>query len=383
MATNNENQTPKPIYYKVGNDNLIMELPDGSMYRVLDFDTKKLQDLDRELTEDSEKWMQEAFKRKGLLHKRLGIPEDQEIPLELINSKIAKLRKKGEGDKKLSAEDSKFLKQLIAAKTGKKISGSKKDLEEKEKIKNLEKNKQVYNSSEKDSTEDLLDERPEIIEDMEKVNAQEHELDGSVAMKERFILDCQEKTGKSYEECSQEISAKMTSKKLENAVEDMDNKEENVKDMTEEKKREKKTDTVEVCKEKLDYLEKQSEELNALKKENERIKNEKDQIQSDFSKYSSLLESIKQQEDTKMHEEMNSKIKRMSKDFQLSEKEFDEENMKEIIENPSRKKVIDFIEKILDKAFNPIEEEEPPINSQIGEAYDLQTEISKKWFQKI
>lgn len=41
-----------------------------------------------------EKWIQDAVKRPGALHKALGIPEDQDIPIGKIRSELAKLKKK-------------------------------------------------------------------------------------------------------------------------------------------------------------------------------------------------------------------------------------------------------------------------------------------------
>jgi len=71
---------------------------------------------------EEEKWMQDAVKRPGALHKKLGIPEDQEIPMELINKKLAELKKKSEGDKTLSKEDLRFQRQLNFAKNAKNIN---------------------------------------------------------------------------------------------------------------------------------------------------------------------------------------------------------------------------------------------------------------------
>jgi len=69
------------------------------------------------LTEAEEKkWIQKAGMKKGALSDRLGIPEEDDIPMSVINRHIKILEKKSEGDKKLSADDSKFLHQLIAAK---------------------------------------------------------------------------------------------------------------------------------------------------------------------------------------------------------------------------------------------------------------------------
>ena len=71
---------------------------------------------------EEEKWMQDAVKRPGALHKKLGIPEDQEIPMELINKKLAELKKKSEGDKTLSKDELQFQRQLNFAKNAKNIN---------------------------------------------------------------------------------------------------------------------------------------------------------------------------------------------------------------------------------------------------------------------
>jgi len=68
----------------------------------------------------TKKWIPENLK-KGALHRALGIPEDQKIPMELINKKIKELQKKAEGDKKLSDSDQKLLKRLLLARTFKKM----------------------------------------------------------------------------------------------------------------------------------------------------------------------------------------------------------------------------------------------------------------------
>jgi len=71
------------------------------------------------LQEAGKNWMQGAVKRPGALSKRLGIPEDEDIPLSTINKHIETLRNKAEGDKKLSKDDALFLDQLQFAKTAK------------------------------------------------------------------------------------------------------------------------------------------------------------------------------------------------------------------------------------------------------------------------
>lgn len=69
---------------------------------------------------NEEKWIPKKMK-KGALSRELGIPEDEDIPMSVINKKIKTLQKKAEGDKKLSASESKLLHRLMAAKNMKSI----------------------------------------------------------------------------------------------------------------------------------------------------------------------------------------------------------------------------------------------------------------------
>lgn len=64
-----------------------------------------------------EKWIQKTDMKKGALHKKLGIPEGDKIPVSKLKSLKIELMKKGEGDKKLSDADSKLLKQVNLALT--------------------------------------------------------------------------------------------------------------------------------------------------------------------------------------------------------------------------------------------------------------------------
>jgi hypothetical protein len=70
----------------------------------------------KEAKEDK-KWIQKTEMKKGSLHKTLGIPEGQKIPKSKLNSIKKDLMAKSKGDKKLSAADSKLLKQVNLALT--------------------------------------------------------------------------------------------------------------------------------------------------------------------------------------------------------------------------------------------------------------------------
>ena len=72
---------------------------------------------DKGMYESEDKWIQKTDMKKGALHKKLGIPEGQKIPKSKLNSIKKDLMAKSKGDKKLSAADSKLLKQVNMALT--------------------------------------------------------------------------------------------------------------------------------------------------------------------------------------------------------------------------------------------------------------------------
>jgi len=71
------------------------------------------------------KWIQKTGMKKGALHKKLGVPEGGKIPKGELSKLKKELMKKAEGDKKLSAADSKLLKQVNLAMTLKDIKENK------------------------------------------------------------------------------------------------------------------------------------------------------------------------------------------------------------------------------------------------------------------
>jgi hypothetical protein len=92
------------------------------------------------VNESKDKWIQKTDMKKGALHKKLGIPEGDKIPKTKLNAIKKDLMAKAKGDKKLSAEDSKLLKQVNMALTlgGLKESKNKMSLTETELIDMIE-----------------------------------------------------------------------------------------------------------------------------------------------------------------------------------------------------------------------------------------------------
>ena len=125
--------------------------------------------------EAEEKWIQKTDMEKGALHKKLGVPEGEKIPVSKLKSLKSELMKKGEGDKKLSAADAKLLKQVNLALTLKKVKESTKSslvLTEEELIDMIEQivlEQQVKDIAEK---ENISKKSPEGLKKTEKVLGQ-------------------------------------------------------------------------------------------------------------------------------------------------------------------------------------------------------------------
>jgi hypothetical protein len=82
-----------------------------------------------QVKEAKEKWIQKTNMKKGALHKKLGIPEDETIPVSKLKSLKKELQAKGEGNKKMSAADLKLLKQVNMALNLKSIKENKNTLQ--------------------------------------------------------------------------------------------------------------------------------------------------------------------------------------------------------------------------------------------------------------
>jgi hypothetical protein len=80
----------------------------------------ELKKMIREVLEEKN-WIKGAIKKPGALRKQMGAKKGEKIPMEKINKKIATLKKKGEGDKKLTKPERTELQRLNLAKTLRKM----------------------------------------------------------------------------------------------------------------------------------------------------------------------------------------------------------------------------------------------------------------------
>ena len=126
----------------------------------------------REMKEEK-KWIQKTDMKKGALHKKLEVPQDEKIPQAKLKSLKKELMKKAEGDKKLSASDSKLLKQVNLALTlkGIKESSNKISFTEDELIDFIENIVVEQKVKDKDEKENISKKKPEGLKKTEKALA--------------------------------------------------------------------------------------------------------------------------------------------------------------------------------------------------------------------
>jgi len=125
----------------------------------------------REMKEE-DKWIQKTNMEKGALHKKLGIPEGEKIPNSKLTSLKKELMKKSEGDKKLSADDSKLLKQVNLALTLKESKKPSLRLSEDELVDMIEKIVMEQKTKDIAEKENISKKSPEGLKKTEKVLGQ-------------------------------------------------------------------------------------------------------------------------------------------------------------------------------------------------------------------
>lgn len=330
MTTEEENQS-KPQFYMEDNKTGVFITEDGKGYR-FDFD-KILQDL---LTEDAEKWMQEASAEmekkgtKGSFTEYCG----GEVTQACI-------------DKAKKSDDPKIRKKAIFAENARKISKKKsKDFEDEQVYKRTSSvppeitNKKNMTNEDEHYSEDLTEQQ--YRENYWK-ETKETKLDGSTMMMETRIAKCVE-AGGSQEECSRKVKAEMKQKGSENTnTEDMDKKEE--------------TKKVEVCEKEYDFLKEKYEELKKIKEEKAKLETDMVGMKDKFAEWGTIMQKIEEERALELAQKREERIKKISADFILPSEELEEEKVKDLIEKPSLEKILDFTERILTKAGKKAKED--------------------------
>lgn len=140
----------------------------------------------KETKESEKKWIQKTDMKKGALHKKLNVPEDEKIPQSKLKSLKKELMAKAKGDKKLSDADSKLLKQVNLALTLKGIKESE--------------NKLVFSEN-------------ELVDFIEKIVIEQKENKSNISKKEpeglKKTIKAQNASKKENEDYAKEVVKKM------------------------------------------------------------------------------------------------------------------------------------------------------------------------------
>lgn len=119
------------------------------------------------------KWIQKTDMKKGALHKKLNVPEDEKIPPAKLKKLKKELMAKAEGDKKLTGPESKLLKQVNLALTlkGLKESDNKLVFTEDELIDFIENIVMEQKVKDKDEKDNISKKEPEGLKKTNKALA--------------------------------------------------------------------------------------------------------------------------------------------------------------------------------------------------------------------
>jgi len=191
-------------------------------------------------------------------------------------------------------------------------------------------------------------------------------IDGSVAMEEARISKCMELTGRSREECSKEVKARMTKAGSEVI---------NTGDMKQEGEEEE-TEKVEVCKKEYDFLKEKYEEFKKLETEKKESDEDLASLKADFKKYIDMFDKIKAERDEKLEQERQSKIKKLSKDFDIPEEELKDDSMEEL-EKTERRFDIAFNKK------NDKNDEEREEDGDFDDIEDMTEDVKGRFFMEV
>lgn len=233
---------------------------------------------------------------------------------------------------------------------------------------NLKKNEEstIKNNIENESDMDLekasqTDMTKEQLEENYWVETSKTKIDGSTAMMEKRISGCMEVTGKSREECSREVKARMKKKGSDNinTTDTSDVKdEENEEDEEDEDEEEDKKDTIEICSKEFDMLKAKAERLDTLEAEKEELQYKLDTIES---KVNTIFEERAKEVENRRLET----IKKFSTDFDVPEEKLKDKSIERLEED------MDLINMIVKK--NVVEEEPIAIDFD-----DSETDFGKR-----
>jgi len=198
-------------------------------------------------------------------------------------------------------------------------------------IKNNIENESDMNLEKPSESEDLT---PKQLEENYWLETEATKLDGSTAMMEKRISGCMEATGKTREECSKEVKARMKKAGSDNTnTTDTSNvkDEENVEEEDEEE--DKKEDTIEICAKEFDMLKEKAERLDTIEAELEVEKNSTLDMKEKFKEMKIVCDTIQSERKAELEIKRQEKIKQLTTDYDLSEESFQDRDIKRLEED--------------------------------------------------
>lgn len=242
---------------------------------------------------------------------------------------------------------------------------------------NLQKNKDstIKNNIEsesdmdlEESSEDTTDLTSEQLEENYWLETSKTKLDGSLAMMEKRISGLMEVTGRTHEECSKEVKARMKKAGSDNTntTDTSDVKdEEEVEDEEEEEEKEKKEDTIEICSKEFDMLKEKAERLDTIEAELEEEKTSTANMKKEFGKMKIVFDAIQAKSKAELESKLQEKIKQFSTDFDVPKEKLQGKSLERIEED------MELISMIVKKNV----EEEEPIEIDMD---DLESDFMKR-----
>ena len=242
-------------------------------------------------------------------------------------------------------------------------------------IKNNIENESDMNLEKPSQTDDMT---PKQAEENYWLETEQTKLDGSTAMMEKRISAMMESTGKSREESSKEVKARMKKAGSDNTnttdtsdVKDMDKDkdkdEEEEMDEDEYKKKDKKDtkDTIEICSKEFDMLKEKAERLDTIEAELETEKASKEELQNKMDTIESKVNTIFEEREKELEVKRIATIKKLSTDFDVPEEELKDKSIERLEEDM----------KLLDLAIKKNVEEEEIIEFDFD---DVETDFGRR-----
>lgn len=229
-----------------------------------------------------------------------------------------------------------------------------KEIHQKDFEENLQKNEEHAIKNKNKEVVDMSITDKEIEKQTEDAlgESKESKPNGSVAAMEKRISDCMEKTGKSREECSKEVKAKMKSEGSENTNT---------------------SDTVTICPKELANLREKAGKYDMLEKEHATLQETHKSFTEDFKTWKSKVDVILKERETELEQQRQNKVKQLSHDFDLREDKIKGKTMDRLLED----------EELLNDALKRNKSADFATEDKFEETKDMGNSLHDRYFMKV